>query len=408
MWQVSVSPSGPYAVSAGNDKVCIVWDLRTYTQLHRLPHDEPVFAAHITSDDRRVVTAAAATLSLWDLSRGVRLRMERPGLGWIRDLNLTNSGQAIFGSDDGAVGQWSLDDGRHGITIAIQASSPIACLAYVSDGDIAVTGYRSEFSMLGGLVLEAWHLPTGSSRWQSCGREVNSIAVMNRGQTLVVGSGDGTVQSRDSATGKLQHSFQTTHWWADGVAVTPNDQYVIAGGVDGRVRVWDATAKELVAELKGHRNVVRTTVALPDLQRLMSGSDDHEDDEDLILRAEDIATRQTRVTIRLMCPSGHVFGSPGSSGHRRRRPVAFTEEPTSAGCGSETLLRLVTRLGGSALPSPDDATARLRELQTNRGLVCVLRGPVLGLAGLERARCWSGRVQTFVVSVRLNVWHECG
>jgi WD40 repeat protein len=99
---------------------------------------------------------------------------------------------------------------------------------------------------------------------------------MNHGRTVVVASRDGTVQLRDSATGELEHAFSTSHWWADGVTVTPNDQYVVAGGVDHRVRVWDAASKDLIAELKGHRNVVRTTAALPDGQRIVSGSDDQE------------------------------------------------------------------------------------------------------------------------------------
>jgi WD40 repeat protein len=316
VWRVSVSPSGRYAVSAGNDKVCIVWDLRTYTQLHVLPHDEPVFAAHISPDDRRVVTAAGATVSLWDLSRGVKLRTQQPEVGWIRDLHLIDGGQVIFGSDDGAVGHWSLDS--DGVTIAVRASWPIMCLAYLSDGDIAITGYRRhEFTDRDGPVLEAWHLPTGSSRWQSSGREVNSIAVMNRGQTLVVGSDDGTVQLRDSATGKLQHSFRTTHWWADGVAVTPNDQYVVAGGVDGRVRVWDATAKDLVAELKGHRNVVRTTAALPDSQRLMSGSDDQEVRLWDLRRAKQSSAQPAHESaVNALCtsPDGRIVASASADG----------------------------------------------------------------------------------------------
>jgi len=91
----------------------------------------------------------------------------------------------------------------------------------------------------------------------------------------------------------------------------------------------------------------------------------YEDDEDLIRRAEDIATRRdTGVAIRFDVPSGHIFGSPGSSGHRRRRPVAFTEESTSARCGSETppSLRVLR------CPHHDDRRPGCESRKPNRGL----------------------------------------
>jgi WD40 repeat protein len=274
IWQVSVSPSGRYAVSAGNDNACVVWDLHSYAALHRLPHDEPAFAASITPDDRRVVCAAGSTLSLWDLPRGIRLRAQQPGAGWIRALHVTPDGQVIFGSDNGVVGRWHPDNGS--VTVLIRVGFPVSCLAVLPDEETILVGSRSDFHGSDGPALEAWHHPTQAVLWTTPGRGVSSVTSMQHGRTVIAASGDGTVQLRDSATGELRHAFRVSHWWADGASVTPDDRHVVAGGVGNLVRVWDVATKELIAELKGHRNVVSTTAALPDGHRILSGSHDQE------------------------------------------------------------------------------------------------------------------------------------
>ena len=243
MSEVSVSPSGRYAVSAGNDNACLVWDLRTWTVLHRLKHDEPAFAACITDDDRRVVCAAGSTLSSWDLPRGVLLRTDRPGVGWIRTLRLTE-GRAIFGSDEGVVAVGSRRRQRHRPPPG--TGSPISCLAVLPEARIVVVGHGSNWNgppVSDRPVLEAWHVPDRAVRWtvraESPIDVVNGLAVMNHGRTVAVAAGNGTVQLRDSATGELAHAFPTGQWWADGVSVTPDDRYVIVrggGGVEGRRR----------------------------------------------------------------------------------------------------------------------------------------------------------------------------
>ena len=142
VWKVAVSSTGRYAVSAGNDNACAVWDLRAHARLHVLRQDEPAFAAGITSDERGVVCAAGSTLSLWDLPRGVRLQAQQPQVGWIRALHLTKDGHAIFGSDDGVVGSWDPENGS--VSILLRVSRPITCLAALPDEQTVVIGYRAE------------------------------------------------------------------------------------------------------------------------------------------------------------------------------------------------------------------------------------------------------------------------
>jgi NACHT domain- and WD repeat-containing protein len=275
IWQVSVSRTGRYATSAGNDNACVLWDLEAFVELHRLPHEEPVFAAVISPDERHVVCAAGSTLLLWDLSRGVQLWAERTDYGSIRALALSHDGRfAVFGSDQGVIGTWDLTTCT--VTPRIRGF-PVGCLAILPDNDTVVAGRRQVVGISDseGPTLGVWKLSTAQLiRTFGAGRDVNSMTLAPNGSGVVVALADGSVQLWNIEEASLERSFRYAHWWADGATITPDGRYIIAGGVDYCVRVWDTASQELYATLKDHHNIVRTTAVLPDGHRLLSGSDD--------------------------------------------------------------------------------------------------------------------------------------
>jgi len=58
------------------------------------------------------------------------------------------------------------------------------------------------------------------------------------------------------------------------VAISPNGQYVAAGGMDAVVRIWDVSTGQSVERLRGHRRGVSSVAFTPDGKGLVSGSFD--------------------------------------------------------------------------------------------------------------------------------------
>ncbi len=62
--------------------------------------------------------------------------------------------------------------------------------------------------------------------------------------------------------------------WVFAVAISPDGQTVVSGGLDNTIQVWDCNTGEPLRVLKGHSNAINCLAITPDSQILVSGSDD--------------------------------------------------------------------------------------------------------------------------------------
>ncbi len=63
--------------------------------------------------------------------------------------------------------------------------------------------------------------------------------------------------------------------WVTAVAISPNGQKLVSGGLDDAIRVWNLDTGALLHTLTGHTKPVNCLAISPDSQTLASGSDDH-------------------------------------------------------------------------------------------------------------------------------------
>jgi WD40 repeat protein/serine/threonine protein kinase len=91
---------------------------------------------------------------------------------------------------------------------------------------------------------------------------------------------DGTLEIRDSQTGRVLHTLQRQAPTlgggniARGMAYSPDSRYLALARHDGIIRIWDATSGQLLPPLLGHKGTAWHVAFSPDSRTLASGGSD--------------------------------------------------------------------------------------------------------------------------------------
>lgn len=139
VWCVAMDAAGARAISGGDEHVAHVWDLDTGEEIYALPHDGGgVRNVSMSVDGLLVATTTAWTLSLWDLSSGLRL--------WSADtsalfcgVSISTDGRFVVAvSDDRTLKVWNASTG---IIIAnLVTPVPMSCCAITPDNNTIIAG----------------------------------------------------------------------------------------------------------------------------------------------------------------------------------------------------------------------------------------------------------------------------
>jgi WD40 repeat protein len=116
---------------------------------------------------------------------------------------------------------------------------------------------------------------------------------------LIAGSGTGQVLAW-SPDQKSRSRFQAHDEWSFSVAFHPRRNWLLTGGGDGLIKLWDWPTRQEIARFAGHEDDVHAVRFTPDGRTVVSTGDD------MAVRVWDVRTRQARHVL-----SGHSDTIPG-------------------------------------------------------------------------------------------------
>jgi WD40 repeat protein len=222
----------------------------------------------VTPDGKRLVTANARGLRVWDTAKGDQEGVfAQHGSEDTWGLAIDSKGQrALSASDNGKMFLWDLAT-REALPIAFADVGPVRSVAISHDEKRAASGTYNN-------MLYLWDLTTGRATAPLNGRqgEVCALAFSADDRHLLSAGSDGTMRLWDVAAGTQRHTFAGHAGRVAGAAFSPDGRWIVSGGDDRTIRLWPASGEGEPRVLQGHEAAVTSVAFSADGRRLISGS----------------------------------------------------------------------------------------------------------------------------------------
>jgi WD40 repeat protein len=290
---VVITPDGSRAISASEDKTCIVWDLKRAMPVHTLiGHTDIVTCVAMTPDGLRAVSSSRdKTCILWNLETGKIDKVLKGHKDFVNSVSITPNGKkAITGSKDKTVKIWDLESGEPLLTI--NKDSAISVVTCTPDGKKALYGnvYPYEIELfdikknqaikpLNGHTnsIETLSITPDGKRALTHSMFLNIPTQPKSEQTLLmlwdIEKGE-VLNSFKDLVGCL-HPFlepmdQTL--WVTSTSITSDGKKAFFGSGDNLCMLWDIEKNVVLQTFSGHKDSVTSVSITPDGKWALSGS----------------------------------------------------------------------------------------------------------------------------------------
>lgn len=234
---IACSPLGDQFASGSGDKSVRIWDVETGTCRHVLTGHSKWVSGVVYSPQGQLVVSVSddKTVRLWDSATGdCRGTLHGHTDGILSVAYSPNGKRIASGSKDCTVRLWDVGTAACRHTLKGHGG-------WIWDVTYSPQGGRLA-SASDDRTVRIWDMGTGECRLTLSGhsRGVTTVAYSVKGNLLASGSWDKTVRLWNVKSGQCQSTIQNFQDPIRSVAwrATPDADYLVAGGVDGSVLMW--------------------------------------------------------------------------------------------------------------------------------------------------------------------------
>ncbi|HJQ71739.1 MAG TPA: hypothetical protein VKA70_22375 [Blastocatellia bacterium] len=243
------SKDGRSIVTAGADKVAVVWD---YADESKPPvkltgHLNAVNDADFSPDGKFVVTASDdKRVIIFDVASGARIRSMSQHRMKVNTARFSHDGEHIVtSSDDDTAKIWSRKNGS--VRTLDGHKEDLNSAVFSPDGKYVVTSSDDDTARI-------WVAETGAVKAVLDKHEnnVNSAVFSHDGDRVLTSSGDKTAKIWD-LSGNLVRSLQGHKDAVNTAAFSQDDKYVVTASDDATAKVWEASTGHKLIDLDKHK-----------------------------------------------------------------------------------------------------------------------------------------------------------
>ncbi len=270
VWGVAFSPDGRTAVSGGDDKALMLWDVATGAMIRRFAdgHTEGHIKVAFSPNGQTVLSGAAdGQVILWDVATGNIIRHFEGHTGWIGDVKFSPDGRtALSCGKDKTLILWDVATGAS--LKQFGGSTDILTVDLSPDGRYALSGGSLD------TFVYLWDVTTGETirRFEGHTRPLRDVKFSPDGQQALSGAADGSPILWDVATGQIVRRLCCHSGEVHRVVFSPDGRYALSGASDKTVRLWDLRPGYIVRQFAGHMSWVMGFVISPNGLTVLSAS----------------------------------------------------------------------------------------------------------------------------------------
>ncbi len=291
---LAISPSRQHLLSSGYDNLIRLWDVRSNRVVSRMLVDDPISVRFVPNGNFALSGNGDSTLCLWNLTDGQPAKWFKAHMGYIVSVDVSADGRfAISGSADQTARFWEIKTGKE-IRCLVKHPDQVTSVCFSPDSKKAVT--------CGGGAFYIWDIDIpgdwkGITVYPVLCRPERYTEIADRqfkARRLLTSAhaniSAGNFQEAQNILRQVQtipdyeHDHKVIEWLADcgqkgiriklregllfsaldarsgdihAVSISSDGKYIISGGEDKTVCLWDSDNGNQLYRWEGHRGAVR-------------------------------------------------------------------------------------------------------------------------------------------------------
>ena len=277
---VAFSPDGALVASGGWDGIVRVWNVAKEEQIAELAgHEDMIVAVAFSPDGRRIASCSRdKSVRVWNVADGRQRLVLQHARSWIGSVAFSSDGRTIAGGDGAnAIHLWDAAAGQLIDTLKGHGSAVTAVRFHAQDSVLISAGWDHtvRFWDVSNARAPTVLIPKPKADSPRGHRDLISIDVSADQATVAAGGVDGRVHIWEIDSGKQRAVWQAHDNWVTDVAFHPTENLLASASWDGTINLWNPAdpAKPLVT-LADHTSKVQAVEFSPDGKLLASAGED--------------------------------------------------------------------------------------------------------------------------------------
>lgn len=296
---ICISRSGKLMASGGNDGLIKLWDVEKGIEIGKLAgHEEAVNSVHISYDGTKVLSGGSdGTVRLWSIKDGFEIKRFTGHFGKVYSVSMSSDGKyAVSGGHDGTARFWRVNDGtelyrfeeQYSIAqirsvICSQLSDSVVMGSYCEyvydDDDGHLVSDKSYFIRIFNYdsLKNKWvQKSINNNPYEGHSGRINCVLFSPEVGTAISAGDDNKILFWDTQSNNSSPTAQFTGHTngTRSLSCLPGGDFMISGGNDGTIRLWDIKNGKHMGMTGGYMGVINSIDLTPDGCYAVSGGDD--------------------------------------------------------------------------------------------------------------------------------------